>query len=33
MQLFIEQLINGCALGALYALFGLGFGIVFSTLG
>src|SRR6478735_4180956 len=33
MQLFIEQLINGCALGALYALFGLGFGIVFATLG
>lgn len=33
MQLFLEQLINGCALGSLYALFGLGFGIVFSTLG
>ena len=33
MHLFIEQMINCCALGALYALFGLGFGIVFSTLG
>lgn len=33
MELFIEQLINGCALGSLYALFGLGFGIVFATLG
>ncbi|MEP7280657.1 MAG: branched-chain amino acid ABC transporter permease [Rubrivivax sp.] len=33
MQLFLEQLINGLALGSLYALFGLGFGIVFSTLG
>jgi len=33
MELFIEQLINGVALGSLYALFGLGFGIVFSTLG
>jgi branched-chain amino acid transport system permease protein len=33
MQLFIEQLINGVALGSLYALFGIGFGLVFSTLG
>ena len=33
MQLFVEQLINGCALGSLYALFGIGFGLVFSTLG
>ena len=33
MELFLEQLINGCALGSLYALFGLGFGIVFATLG
>lgn len=33
MQLFFEQLINGCALGSLYALFGLGFGLVFATLG
>lgn len=33
MNLFLEQLINGCALGSLYALFGLGFGIVFATLG
>ena len=33
MELFFEQLINGVALGSLYALFGLGFGIVFATLG
>lgn len=33
MSLFIEQLINGCALGSLYALFAIGFGLVFATLG
>jgi branched-chain amino acid transport system permease protein len=33
MQVFVEQLINGVALGSLYALFGIGFGLVFSTLG
>lgn len=33
MNLFLEQFINGCALGSLYALFGLGFGLVFATLG
>jgi branched-chain amino acid transport system permease protein len=33
MQLFIEQLINGAALGSLYALFAVGFGLVFATLG
>ena len=33
MQLFLEQLVNGWALGSLYALFGIGFGLVFSTLG
>ncbi len=33
MQLFVEQLVNGWALGSLYALFGIGFGLVFSTLG
>lgn len=33
MTLFLEQLINGVALGSLYALFGIGFGLVFSTLG
>jgi branched-chain amino acid transport system permease protein len=33
MNLFLEQLINGSALGSLYALFGLGFGLVFATLG
>jgi branched-chain amino acid transport system permease protein len=33
VNLFIEQFINGCALGSLYALFGLGFGLVFATLG
>lgn len=33
MDLFFQQLLNGCALGSLYALFALGFGLVFSTLG
>jgi hypothetical protein len=33
MQLFVEQLINGCALGSLYAMFAVGFGLVFATLG
>jgi branched-chain amino acid transport system permease protein len=33
MQLFLEQLVNGVALGCLYALFGIGFGLVFATLG
>ena len=33
MQLFLEQLINGWALGSLYGLFGIGFGLVFATLG
>jgi len=33
MVLFADQLINGCALGALYALFAIGFGLVFATLG
>ena len=33
MSLFLEQLINGCALGSLYALFAIGFGLVFATLG
>lgn len=33
MELFIAQGINGCALGALYALFGIGFGLVFATMG
>ena len=33
MSLFFEQLINGCALGSLYALFAIGFGLVFATLG
>jgi branched-chain amino acid transport system permease protein len=33
MQLFAEQLVNGLALGSLYALFGIGFGLVFATLG
>jgi hypothetical protein len=30
MELFLEQLINGCAIGS-YAMFRLGFGIVFAT--
>ncbi len=33
MILFLEQALNGWALGSLYALFGIGFGLVFSTLG
>lgn len=33
MDLLLQQIGNGLALGALYALFGLGFGLVFSTLG
>ncbi|RIK85649.1 MAG: hypothetical protein DCC69_08705 [Hyphomicrobiales bacterium] len=33
MYLFVEQLVNGWAIGSLYALFGIGFGLVFSTLG
>ncbi|MGI3169001.1 branched-chain amino acid ABC transporter permease [Pseudooceanicola sp. C21-150M6] len=33
MILFLEQLINGISLGSLYALFGIGFGLVFATLG
>ena len=33
MELFVQQICNGLALGSLYALFGLGFGLVFSTLG
>ncbi|MDP2119285.1 MAG: branched-chain amino acid ABC transporter permease [Hoeflea sp.] len=33
MTLFLEQLVNGISLGSLYALFGIGFGLVFATLG
>lgn len=33
MILFLEQLVNGISLGSLYALFGIGFGLVFATLG
>lgn len=33
MELFVAQAINGCALGSLYALFGIGFGLVFATMG
>lgn len=33
MQLLLEQIVNGCALGAIYGLFAIGFGLVFSTLG
>lgn len=33
MQLLLEQVVNGCALGSLYALFAIGFGLVFATLG
>ncbi|MFD0539649.1 hypothetical protein ACFQY7_43730 [Actinomadura luteofluorescens] len=31
-MLFVQQLINGIALGAVYALFAVGFGVVFSTM-
>ena len=33
MQLLLEQVINGCAIGSLYGLFAVGFGLVFATLG
>ncbi len=33
MQLLLEQVVNGCAIGALYGLFAIGFGLVFATLG
>lgn len=33
MELLIAQTINGVALGSLYALFGIGFGLVFATMG
>lgn len=33
MELFASQLLNGLALGSLYGLFGIGFGLVFATLG
>ncbi|MET8352496.1 branched-chain amino acid ABC transporter permease [Micromonospora sp. NPDC005206] len=31
-MLFVEQLVNGISVGAIYALFAVGFGIVFSTM-
>ena len=31
-MLFLEQLINGICTGSIYALFAVGFGIVFSTM-
>lgn len=33
MTLFVQQLLNGMALGATYAMFAFGFGLVFATLG
>lgn len=33
MELLLQQLTNGLALGSIYAIFGIGFGLVFSTLG
>jgi branched-chain amino acid transport system permease protein len=33
MELFASQLLNGLSLGSLYALFGIGFGLVFATMG
>ncbi len=32
-DLFLSQLVNGVALGSIYGLFGIGFGLVFSTMG
>ncbi|HEY8543445.1 MAG TPA: branched-chain amino acid ABC transporter permease [Acidimicrobiales bacterium] len=33
MDLFLQQLANGVALGAVYAMFAIGFGLVFATMG
>ena len=33
MTLFVQQLLNGLALGSTYAIFAFGFGLVFATLG
>jgi branched-chain amino acid transport system permease protein len=33
MNLFVQQLINGVSLGALYALFAIGFGLIFANMG
>jgi len=33
MDLFLAQLVNGVALGSIYGLFAMGFGLVFSTMG
>ncbi len=33
MESFVAQIVNGCALGGIYALFGIAFGMMFSTLG
>jgi branched-chain amino acid transport system permease protein len=33
MELLVAQAVNGCALGSLYALFGIGFGLMFAAAG
>jgi branched-chain amino acid transport system permease protein len=33
MELFVQQIVNGVGTGAIYALFGLGLGLLFSTVG
>lgn len=33
MELFVQQLVNGIALGSLYAIFAMGFGLMFANLG
>lgn len=33
MEVFLAQLVNGLSLGSIYAVFGIGFGLVFATMG
>lgn len=33
MNLFLQQLVNGVSMGALYALFAIGFGLIFANMG
>lgn len=33
MEVFLSQLVNGLSLGAIYAVFAMGFGLVFATMG
>jgi branched-chain amino acid transport system permease protein len=32
LTLFLQQVINGVAIGSLYAIFAMGFGLVFATM-